>query len=58
MKVIIKCCNEENIEAYIIPIYFNKAYDKIGRETLEVTMKEMNFWENLIEMVKLPYKQT
>ena len=31
---------------------FKKAYDRIDRETLEYTMRAMNYGENLIEMVK------
>ena len=50
---IIKYCNEKNIEAYLILMDFKKAYNMIDRETVEFTMRAMNFVDNLIEMVKL-----
>ena len=58
VKEIIEYCNEENIEAYIILMDFKKAYDRIDRETLEYTMRAMNYGENLIEMVKLLYQDS
>ena len=55
VKEIIEYCNEENIEAYIIMMDFKKAYDRIDRETVEITLRAMNFGENIINMIKLLY---
>ena len=57
VKDIIEYYNEEDLEAYIIMMNLRKVYNRIDREILEVTMREIIFGENLIEMVKLLYKQ-
>ena len=58
VKEIIEYCKEENIEAYLILMDFKKAYDRIDRETIETTMKAMNYGDKIIEMIKLLYAES
>jgi len=58
VKEVIEFCKEKNVEAYIILMDFMKAYDRIDRETIEITLREMNFGEPLIEMIKLLYENS
>ena len=51
----IEYCNEEDIEVYIIMMDFKKAYNRIDRETVEVTLRAMYFGYNIINMIKLLY---
>ena len=37
---------------------FKKAYDRIDRETLEITLRAMNFGETIIDMIKLLYAES
>lgn len=58
VKEVIEFCKEKEIEAYIILMDFMKAYNRIDRETIEITLREMNFGEPLIEMIKLLYENS
>ena len=44
VKEIIEHCEEEDMEGMMIMMDFMKAYDRVDRETVMLTMKAMNFW--------------
>ena len=58
VKEIIDCCKEKDVRAYIILMDFMKAYDRIDRETIELTLREMNFGEPIIDMITLLYEDS
>ena len=39
----IEYCKEEDKESYLILMDFKIAYDRIDRETIETTMKSLNY---------------
>ena len=51
-------CKEEDIEAYMIMMDFRKAYDRIDRNTIEETLRAMNFNEKIIDLVLLLIQST
>ena len=53
VKEIIEYCNKRDNEAYIIIMDFMEVYDRIDRWIIELTMREMNFGEPIIGMIKL-----
>ena len=55
VKEIIEYCNETDTEAYVLMMDFKKAYDRIDRETIEQTMRKMNYGENILKLIKLLY---
>ena len=55
MKEIIDRYNKKYFEAYTIMMDFMKACDQIEREIIEMTMREMNFGEIIIEITQLSY---
>ena len=55
MKEIIEYCNETDKEAYVLMMDFKKAYDRVDRETIEQTMRKMNYGENILKLIKLLY---
>ena len=57
-KEIIEYCEENNIEAYMIMMYFKKAYDRIDRSTMIETLKAMNISETIIDLILLLYNNS
>ena len=55
VKEIIEYCNETDTEAYVLMMDFKKAYDRVDRETIEQTMRKMNYGENILKLIKLLY---
>ena len=58
VKEIMEYYNETDNETYIMMMDFMKAYDRIDRETIKLTIREMNFGEPIIEMIKLLYEKS
>ena len=57
MKEIIDYCNENDIEGNVILIDFMKAYDRVDREAMFMTLKGMSFGDELINMIRALYNQ-
>lgn len=55
VKEIIAYCNENNIEAYIIMMDFQKSYNQIDQVTMLETLEKINIGPRIIELVKLLY---
>ena len=55
VKEIIEYCKEENVDAYMILMDFQKAYDRVDRDAMEQTMREMNFPSTIMELINLLY---
>ena len=58
VKEVIELCKEKDVEAYIMLMDFMKAYHRIDWETIELILREMNFGEPVIEIIKLLYKNS
>ena len=57
VKEIIDYCNENNVEGNVILIDFMKAYDRVDREAMFMTLQGMNFGDEFINMTRVLYKQ-
>ena len=55
---VITFCNQKRLNAYILTIDQEKAFDRVDREFLLAIMERMNFGENLISWIKTIYKGT
>ena len=55
VKEIIEYCKEEQVEAYMILMDFQKAYDRVDQETMDQTMREMNFLQTIMDLITLLY---
>ncbi len=55
VKEMIEYCADEEIEAMLILMDFENAYDRVDRQTMIETMRSMNFGEQFITKVELLY---
>lgn len=55
VKEIIEYCNNNNIDAAIIFMDFQKAFDKVDHDSIIDVLKKFNFGPNFINMVKMLY---
>lgn len=58
VKEIIKYCNEQDEEAYLVLMDFMKAYDRVDRETMMATLETMNFGDYFLKMVRTLYNES
>ena len=55
VKEIIQYCNEEDVEGALILMDFKKAYDRVDREFMIKTLKQMNFGPDFIQYIEALY---
>ena len=53
---VIKYCNIRNLEAFVMTVDFEKAFDRMEWEPLYTVLTVYNFGPVIISMIKLVYK--
>ena len=55
VKEIIKYCEEENVDAALVLMDFEKAFDRVDREAMMSVLESMGFGEDFCSFIRTMY---